>query len=441
MAVFIGRRRCCKSRIWRLNSHQRALGFLPKHQAIPGRVPVNGQHISETDLIRRKQAGERVYEVAFNGPFQVSRAVFQVSSFLQQEFPRRLRHTEQEFAFRCLKDALLHHAKLDVENQFELLFAQRMKDHYLVEPVHELGRKFPLRRFRRSALDFLFEPRRRICRVHGSEPEFAGHQLGYLRAAQVGREKNHRLRQVDAPVVAQSQRGLVENAQKQLPQRIRRFLDFVEKQKRQLDFFRVILRERFLCNQRMRFAMPQVSRRRANQFRDFVRMLEFRAIHFDHRARVAENHFRRSLHHARFARTCRSQKQQVSHRTPRRVQSRPEDLIQIHHGLYRLFLADNLPPQCGLEFARLAAPLRGIQVLCPGHGISPPYRYLQFPSRTRGFTRSNCSNLISTVERKSLSCVTRSWPELPWSGSSSNGGERSAKSRFSSRREFSNCFT
>ena len=44
------------------------------------------------------------------------------------------------------------------------------------------------------------------------------------------------MREVHAAVVSQRQRRLVQNAQQQVPQSVRRFFDFIEKQKTQLDF-------------------------------------------------------------------------------------------------------------------------------------------------------------------------------------------------------------
>ena len=93
---------------------------------------------------------------------------------------------------------------------------------------------------------------------------------------------------IHAAVVAERERGFVQNSQQQLPQRVGGFLDFVKQQEADLQLLGVILRERLLRDQRMRFAVPQISRRRADQLGDFVRVLEFGAVDFDHRARIAE---------------------------------------------------------------------------------------------------------------------------------------------------------
>jgi hypothetical protein len=167
---------------------------------------------------------------------------------------------------------------------------------------------------------------------------------------------------VHSAVVAQRQRGFIQNAQQQLPQRVAGFFDFVKQQKRNLQFFGVILRERFLSNQRMRLAVPQISRRRTNQFRDFVGVLELGAVHFNYRARIAEQHFGRSFHHPRLARAGGTEEQQVPHRTPRRIQARAKDLIQVDNRLYRFILPHNLASQPRFKIPGFHAAEFGIQL-------------------------------------------------------------------------------
>ena len=134
----------------------------------------------------------------------------------------------------------------------------------------------------------------------------------------------------------------------------------------------MILRERFLRDQRMRLAVPQISRRRADQLRDFVRVLEFGAVHFDHRARIAEQHFGRSFDHARLARARRPKEQQIPHRPSRRVQPRAKHLVQIHHRLHRFVLPHNLAPKPRFKIARLEAAPSRIQLFPVPASITPP---------------------------------------------------------------------
>src|SRR5262249_10267032 len=110
-------------------------------------------------------------------------------------------------------------------------------------------------------------------------------------------------------VVAQRQGGLVEDAQQKLPERVRGLFDLVEEYegqllRRGLEAVDVLLRE-----QRLGLAVPQIARRRADQLRDFMRMLKLGAVDFDHRIRVAEEDFGRGLDRSRLARPGRPQEQ------------------------------------------------------------------------------------------------------------------------------------
>src|SRR5260370_32248564 len=116
----------------------------------------------------------------------------------------------------------------------------------------------------------------------------------------------------------------------------------------------------------MRFAVAQVARRRANQFRDFVGVLKLRTIHLDNRAWVAEQYFGRGFHNAGFAGTGRTKKQQITNWPPRRVQPRAEHLIQVHQRLYALFLADDLRAKRSLKVAGFVAANGWIQLLPDG---------------------------------------------------------------------------
>ena len=81
----------------------------------------------------------------------------------------------------------------------------------------------------------------------------------------------------------------------------------------------VILIQHFLAQQRMRFAMSQVSGRRADQLRDLMAVLKLGAIDLDDRARILQQRFRGGFHDARLARAGRPQEQEVPDRTARGV--------------------------------------------------------------------------------------------------------------------------
>src|SRR6201987_2886123 len=128
-----------------------------------------------------------------------------------------------------------------------------------------------------------------------------------------------------------------------------------------------------LSDQRMCFAVPQIPRRRTNQFGDLMRVLKLRAVHFDDRAWVPKQYFSGGFHDARLAGTRWTEEQQIAHRPSRRVQSSAEHLIQIHQRLHTLFLADNLGPQGAFKIARVVAADAGIELLanCWSHRSRP----------------------------------------------------------------------
>jgi len=362
--------------------HRQIFAFAYKRQSVLLAVPVDAHQVAQLHLFRRQQIRQRINHVPFNRPLQMPRPVALIGPFLQQKFPARPSHAKQKLPLGRLQHTLLHMLQFDFQHLFQLSPPERMKNHNLVQPVHEFRRELAPRRFHRGSLDlFIQSAVLLVSRLH--ESHSAVHHLGNFAAAQVGRHKNHRLREVHAPVIAQRQSRLIQNPQQQLPQRVGSLLNFVEQQERQLQLVRVAGRQRFLRNQRMSFTMPQVSRGRANQFRDFMRMLEFRAIHLDHRARIAKQNFRGSFHDARLARSRGPEKQQVSNWAPGRIQPGAEYLVHIHQRLHAFDLPDNLRAQGGFKVASIGAADGRIKLLSNGcfHVLSPS----SFP-RTPGKT-------------------------------------------------------
>src|SRR5882724_5431681 len=107
--------------------------------------------------------------------------------------------------------------------------------------------------------------------------------------------------------------------------------------------------------------MAKIARGRADQFGNFMGMLKLRAIDLDHRAGIAKKNFGGRLHDARFSRTRRPEKQQISYWAAWGVQSGAKDLVEIHQRLDALFLSNNFPAQRGLKIHRVCAALAGIE--------------------------------------------------------------------------------
>src|SRR5260370_73661 len=128
----------------------------------------------------------------------------------------------------------------------------------------------------------------------------------------------------------------------------------------QLQLVAVAVGQRFLRNQGMRLAMSQIPWGRANQFGNFMRVLEFGAVNFDHGAGVAKENFRSRLHDACLPRACRPKEQQVPYRAAWRIQSGAKDLVHAHHHRHSILLSDDFPYQRALEINRIRAALARI---------------------------------------------------------------------------------
>src|ERR1039458_2734358 len=105
----------------------------------------------------------------------------------------------------------------------------------------------------------------------------------------------------------------------------------------------------------MSLAMSEISRRRTNQLRNLVRVLKLGAVDLDAGMGIAEQGLCHGFHHASLPRTGRSQKKQVAHRTPRRVQARQKNLVNLGNLFDGLILADDLAAQGGFKLSSIVA--------------------------------------------------------------------------------------
>src|SRR5216683_3724665 len=116
----------------------------------------------------------------------------------------------------------------------------------------------------------------------------------------------------------------------------------------------------------MRLPVPQIPWGRANQFGDLMRVLKFRAVHFDYRAGISKEDLRCSLDNARLAGAGGPQEQQVSDWAPRRAQPGTEHLIELDKRLHGLLLPHDPLPQRVLKMARRRTPLSRVQLFPVG---------------------------------------------------------------------------
>src|SRR5579864_348836 len=127
----------------------------------------------------------------------------------------------------------------------------------------------------------------------------------------------------------------------------------------------------------MRLPVPQVSRWRPNQLGNLVRMLELGAINLDASPRVPKQRLGHGFHHARLPRSRWPEKQQVPHRTSRRIQPRQKHLVDFHNFFHCLLLPHNAAAQGGIKLSSIVAAAVGIEHGCEvrSHGfIARNYR-------------------------------------------------------------------
>src|SRR5690242_16263902 len=134
-------------------------------------IPIDHQHVAEAHLLGRQQVGQRVHHVFLNRSLQMPRPVLEVGPFLQKKFTRRRRRPEQKLSSSRVQHSLLHHSQLYLQYLFQLFLPQRVKHHHLIQPVHELRRKFLLRRSLRRPFHLLIQlVFRLVRRLHESHP-------------------------------------------------------------------------------------------------------------------------------------------------------------------------------------------------------------------------------------------------------------------------------
>ena len=105
----------------------------------------------------------------------------------------------------------------------------------------------------------------------------------------------------------------------------------------------------------MSLAMAQISRRRADELGDFVRVLELGAINLDAGASVAEQSLGHRFHNPRLARTRGSKKQQIAHRASWRIQSRQKHLVDLHNLLNSRLLPHDFAGKRSLKLTGILA--------------------------------------------------------------------------------------
>src|SRR5579859_118580 len=100
----------------------------------------------------------------------------------------------------------------------------------------------------------------------------------------------------------------------------------------------------------MSFTVAEIARGRADDLRDFVRVLEFGAVDLDDGAGAAKKNFSGGFDNTGLAGAGRPEEEQVADGTAGRIKSSGEDLEQLDERLNTVVLADNLRAQGILKF-------------------------------------------------------------------------------------------
>src|SRR5579859_5115406 len=113
----------------------------------------------------------------------------------------------------------------------------------------------------------------------------------------------------------------------------------------------------------MSFAVAKITRGRADEFGNFVGVLEFGTVDLDDHARVAKKNFRGGFDDAGLARASGPEKKEIANRAAGGVQAGAEDLIEVNESLHAFLLADDTGAKRLVEIAGIVAADCGIQLL------------------------------------------------------------------------------
>src|SRR5206468_1339363 len=123
------------------------------------------------------------------------------------------------------QDSLLHHSKFNLENLLQMLGPQGLKDHDLVDPVHELGRELAAGGIDRSAVNLVVEAV--VNNVwFGSKTKAPLDKVAHLSRPQVRGHDDDALGEIHTAVVAEGERCLVKDSEQKLPKRVGGLFDF-----------------------------------------------------------------------------------------------------------------------------------------------------------------------------------------------------------------------
>src|SRR5688572_6489732 len=106
--------------------------------------------------------------------------------------------------------------------------------------------------------------------------------------------------------------------------------------------------------------MSEITRRRTDELRYLMAMLELGAVDFDKRARASEKNLCGSFNRTGLSRTGRAKEQEVSYRPSRHCHSRQINLVHVDDASDGAILSHNFAEQTALKIQNLGTPHFGI---------------------------------------------------------------------------------
>ena len=196
--------------------------FLPRDHDLRARL----------DVAFGDERGQRLRQVAVDRALQLARAVLGAGAAFEQELLRRGVHLDLErAAAEARVDVLLQIVDVLLEDRRQRLLVERLVGDDDVDAVDELGGIAAPHRGHADVLELAGELDG-VALAAALEAEVRLHLLHHLAGAEVAREEDEALLEVDGGVVAERQRRAIEDAEQQRRQRRRRLLDLVEQHDR-----------------------------------------------------------------------------------------------------------------------------------------------------------------------------------------------------------------
>jgi hypothetical protein len=128
----------------------------------------------------------------------------------------------------------------------------------------------------------------------------------------------------------------------------------------------------FLTQERVRFAMSEISGGRADELGDLVTVLKFGAVYFDHGGGIADEGFSGGFDHTSLAGAGGPEEQEVSDGAAGAIHACQKHLIDVDDLLDRLFLTDNPPAQIAVQLFRIMTRPGRVEFLIQSHRVRPP---------------------------------------------------------------------